>query len=125
MSDDTLNQPSHFYGFYHSCILGLLLLILSTDFAINQSFASSVRSVKGQLSLLATVENGPAFRPVMWRVKPSNPVNQQEITISRHSAIVNLEAGDYKVTAIMGETSKSSNITIKEGGRHKLVVNLQ
>lgn len=125
MSDAILNRPSNFSDYCYLCIRTLLLLVLSTGLSINPSFASSVRSVTGQLSLLATVENGPAFRPVMWRVKPNNPVDQKEITISRHSAIVNLEAGDYEVTAIMGDASKSSKITIKEGGKHKLVVNLQ
>ncbi len=101
------------------------LTLLITFFQINTAYPSSVHSITGQLSLLATIKNEPAFRPVIWKLKLNDSIKQKEMTISRHSAVIDLEAGNYQVTTIMGNTQKVNNITIKEGGKHKLVINLE
>lgn len=105
--------------------LGLIVLLMLSDY----SAAAMVRGVTGQLKLLATINGEPAFREVIWQLKPLNPMNKNttnaELTITRHSAVIDLEAGKYQVNATAGTKTESQTITIEEGGKHNLVLNLR
>ena len=102
----------------------IMLLALSGHLS-----AATVRGVTGQLKLLATINGEPAFREVIWQLKPLNPMNKNttnaELTITRHSAVIDLEAGKYQVNATAGTKTESQTITIEEGGKHNLVLNLR
>lgn len=105
--------------------LGLIVLFVLSEY----SAAAMVRGVTGQLKLLATINGEPAFREVIWQLKPLNPMNKNttnaELTITRHSAVIDLEAGKYQVNATAGTKTESQTITIEEGGKHNLVLNLR
>lgn len=98
----------------------LCLMFSSASFA-----GSEIRSITGQLNLSAIVSGEPAFKPVTWHLKPKNKPTRDVKIDNRHSAVVDLEAGDYEVTAILGEMVKIDRITIKEGGKHQLVMKLK
>ncbi|WP_298607126.1 hypothetical protein [uncultured Thiothrix sp.] len=51
--------------------------------------------------------------------------NSTEVTITRHSAVVDLEAGEYQVNATAGNKTETQIVTIEEGGKHNLVLNLR
>ena len=88
--------------------------------------AAMVRGVTGQLKLLATINGEPAFREVVWHLKRINKDTEHgEVTITRHSAVVDLEAGKYLVHATAGTKTETQIITIEEGGKHDLVLNLR
>ncbi|MFZ1342948.1 hypothetical protein [Thiothrix eikelboomii] len=100
------------------------LLVLSGN-----SFGVLVNGVTGQLKLLATINGEPAFREVVWHLTPLKLTNKNtrniELTITRHSAVVDLEAGKYQVHASAGSKTETQVITIEEGGTHHLVLNLR
>lgn len=91
-----------------------------------QASAALVKGVTGQLKLLATINGEPAFREIVWHLRPlnKNVADKTEVTISRHSAVVDLEAGKYQVNATWGDKSETQTIIIEEGGKHNLIVNL-
>lgn len=101
-----------------------VLLVLSGN-----SFGVLVKGVTGQLKLLATINGEPAFREVVWHLRPLKLTNKNshnaELTITRHSAVVDLEAGKYQVHASAGSKTETQIITIEEGGSHHLVLNLR
>lgn len=103
------------------CLLALLVLS-------GISSAATIRGVTGQLKLLATINGEPAFREVVWHLKPLKPMSRgstpSEVTITRHSAVVDLEAGKYQVNATAGNKTETRIITIEEGGKHDLILNL-
>ena len=99
----------------------LLLLVVSTS-----TSAAMIRGVTGQLKLMATINGGPAFREVVWHLKPMRKTTAaSEVTITRHSAVIDLEAGKYQVDASSGDSRQSQVITIEEGGKHDLIINLR
>lgn len=101
--------------------LCLALLVLS-----GTSSAALIRGVTGQLKLLATINGEPAFREVVWHLKPMRRgVANVELTITRHSAVVDLEAGQYQVNASSGTKTETQIVTIEEGGKHNLILNLR
>lgn len=104
------------------CLIALLVLA-------GNSSAALVNGVTGQLKLLATINGEPAFREVVWHLKPLKPINKNipdfEVTITRHSAVVDLEAGKYQVHATAGSKTETQIITIEEGGKHNLILNLR
>ncbi len=102
----------------------IILLMMSSA-----SSAAIIRGVTGQLKLLATINGEPAFREVVWHLRPIKPMNRNtnstEVTITRHSAVVDLEAGEYQVNATAGNKTETQIVTIEEGGKHNLVLNLR
>lgn len=104
-----------------SCALLCLTLTIPT-FALA---GSEIRSMTGQLNLSAIVSGEPAFKPVTWHLKPKNKPNRDVTIDNRHAAVIDLEAGDYEVTAVLGEMVKIDKVTIKEGGKHQLVMKLK
>lgn len=104
------------------CLIALLMLS-------GTSTAATIRGVTGQLKLLATINGEPAFREVVWQLRPlkliSRNMNTTEVTINRHSAVVDLEAGQYQVIATADNKTETQIITIEEGGKHDLVLNLR
>lgn len=102
----------------------MMLLVLSEN-----SFGALVKGVTGQLKLLATIDGEPAFREVVWHLKPLKLADKNntkpELTITRHSAVVDLEAGQYQVYVTAGTKTETQIITIEEGGMHNLVLNLR
>lgn len=104
------------------CLIGLVMLSGASSAAI-------IRGVTGQLKLLATINGEPAFREVVWHLKPlktpNRNTNNTEVTITRHSAVVDLEAGKYQVNATAGNKTETQIIIIEEGGKHNLVLNLR
>lgn len=99
----------------------IMLLALSGHLS-----AAMVRGVTGQLKLLATINGEPAFREVVWHLKRVNKdTKNTEVTITRHSAVVDLEAGRYLVHATAGTKTETKIITIEEGGKHDLILNLR
>jgi len=100
------------------CLIALLVLTESAS-------AGLIRGVTGQLKLLATINGEPAFREVVWHLRPMNrTIANNEVTITRHSAVVDLEAGKYQVNATSGTRTETEVITIEEGGKHNLILNL-
>lgn len=101
------------------CLVALLMLSGTASAAL-------VKGVTGQLKLLATINGEPAFREIVWHLRPINKkvADNPDVTISRHSAVVDLEAGNYQVNASWGDKSETQVITIEEGGKHNLIMNL-
>ncbi|HMT91980.1 hypothetical protein [uncultured Thiothrix sp.] len=104
------------------CLLALFMLS-------GISSAATIRAVTGQLNLLATINGEPAFREVVWHLRSLKLLSRNdkttELTITRHSAVVDLEAGKYQVIATAGNKTETQLITIEEGGKHNLVLNLR
>lgn len=104
------------------CLIALLMLSEAAS-------AATIRGVTGQLKLLATINGEPIFKEVVWHLRPLKPMNQMtnstEVTITRHSAVVDLEAGKYQVNATAGNKTETQIITIEEGGKHNLILNLR
>lgn len=104
------------------CLIALLVIA-------ETSSAALVRGVTGQLKLLATINGEPAFREVVWHLKPLKAIHKgaanSELTITRHSAVVDLEAGKYQVNATAGTRAETQIVTIEEGGKHNLILNLR
>ncbi len=109
----------------HALPQWLMYLPLFLLLVCNAPAAAYIKTITGQLNLSATIDGEPAFQQVTWQLKPMNIADRPNMTITRHSAVIDLEAGQYEVTTTWGNTTKTQQITIEEGGKHKLVVNLK
>ena len=83
--------------------------------------AASVKSITGQLSLMATLDGKPAFRAVTWSLTRSGTDTR---TVKRHAAIVDLEPGNYQISVSMDNKTLTRSITIKESTKHSLIISL-
>ena len=87
--------------------------------------SANVKTVTGQLSLMATLDGKPAFREVLWRLT-SAAGNSHAITkiLKRHTATLDLEPGTYKISVSLGNKTRHRELTIKESKKHSLVISL-
>ncbi|MEZ5449964.1 MAG: hypothetical protein R3E89_13665 [Thiolinea sp.] len=99
----------------------LLFFMLSGHLAS----AANIQAVTGQLKLRATIHGEPAFKPVVWQLKRLSAAGGIDTIVERrHSAVVDLTAGTYRITATLNNVSKTQDIIIQEGGKHELTINL-
>ncbi|MGB0845867.1 MAG: hypothetical protein ACPGSM_04035 [Thiolinea sp.] len=98
----------------------LLLPLLATGIS-----EANVKTATGSLSLMATLDGKPAFRPVIWKLIPRSHGNRSRIkTLTRHSATIDLEPGKYLVSVSMDNKTLSRHITIKESSKQSLVIQM-
>ncbi len=88
------------------------------------SNAAPLVAMTGQLNLLATLNGEPAFKPVSWKLENQTQVRTPDMTLNRHSAVLDLKPGKYRVTVTMDNATKTAVIVIKEGGKHQLIMDL-
>ena len=101
----------------------LILVSLSLAFLIVGNVSASVKSVTGQLSLMATVDGKPAFRPVLWRLKHAKK-RVYEKTLHKHTATLDLEPGTYLVSLSYNNKTITRQVMIKESHTEKLIISL-
>ncbi|MEZ5450445.1 MAG: hypothetical protein R3E89_16235 [Thiolinea sp.] len=101
--------------------------LLATLFLIHIPAHAAVKTMTGELSLMATVDGKPAFRPVTWqlsRVKPGNHGGKTVKVVHKHTAIVDLEPGQYLVSVTLDGVTHTRHVRIRESQKHSLTIPL-
>ena len=102
-----------------------LYLLLMASIFMTGSLEASVKTVTGQLRLMATLDGKPAFRSVLWKLTRRTQNNKTSVqTLKRHTATVDLEPGHYQISVTMGAKTRTRQITIKESKKHSLAISL-
>lgn len=107
-------------------VKGFLLIILISMGSFSTTHAA-VKNVTGQLKLLATIDNRPAFSSVIWKISNSKAGVQKFFkTIYQHAATVELAPGTYHVTlSAKNNKSQTHKVTIVERQQRTLTINLR
>lgn len=96
-----------------------------------QSNSAPINAVAGadaplsKVLLMATVNNGPAMRPVTWTVyRLDNGKSVWERSLSRHSATIELSPGVYRadVTFSDGSVSRSRTFDLRTVSSSNVIV---
>ncbi len=104
----------------------MLCLTILTLLTINNPTIAKVKTVTGQLCLMATVDGKPAFRSVLWKLTPNSRNNHDVTTIQiyKHTATLDLEPGSYQVSVSLENKTHTYNVIIKENSKEELIVSL-
>ncbi|MEZ5452787.1 MAG: hypothetical protein R3E93_08230 [Thiothrix sp.] len=90
---------------------------------INAVFFSAAQTPLSKVLLMATLNNGPAMRPVQWqlyRVKNGRSTLVQ--SFKRHSASLELEPGIYRAEAELDNVSRSRVFDISTVSNSNVIV---
>lgn len=102
----------------------LLALILLLTASLSHA---KVKTVTGQLRLMATLEGKPAFRPVTWQLTRSPHYSRSLFTgkkMTRHTVTLDLEPGTYYVSVSLNNKTQTRRVKIKESTKHFLEISL-
>ncbi|HPQ97654.1 MAG: hypothetical protein KDI44_00650 [Thiothrix sp.] len=102
----------------------IILTILGLSLAATDTLAASLQGATGQLNLSATIGDVPAFRTISWSVMRQDDDDEIIRTVHRHSAVIDLEPGIYRVNTTLQDKTRTNRIVIKEGAKHTLMVKL-
>lgn len=104
---------------------GLLLILFISSVSFNVTHAA-VKNVTGQLKLLATVDNRPAFLSVIWEISTHKAGTKKLIKmVKQHAATIELAPGTYQVVlSARNNKAQIYNVTILERERFDLTINL-
>lgn len=110
---------------YTSGFKGLLLVLLISLSSFNATHAA-IKNVTGQLKLLATIDNRPAFSSVSWKISTSKAgVRKFFKVIKQHAATIELSPGTYHITlSAKNNETQVHTVTIVERKRLDLIINL-
>ncbi len=111
---------------YTSGLKGLLLILFISLGSFNVTHAA-VKNVTGQLKLLATIDNRPAFSSVIWKISTSKAGVQKFLkTIYQHAATIELAPGTYQITlSAKNNKAQTHKVTIVERKQLALTINLK
>lgn len=88
--------------------------LASTAMAVENEGDSSV-------NLVATLRNGPAMRPVDWKIYRVD--NNSVVTSTRsHSLSLPLRPGTYKAVAKLNDVTRNRTFTINSSGQVNVVI---
>lgn len=111
------NSIQRFKGFLSILFISMLLS--------GVAHATTVQSVTGQLKLLATIDNRPAFSSVVWKISLNIAGATKLVkTIKQHSASIDLPPGTYQVVLSSKNQAETHYITIVERTPYNLTINL-
>lgn len=114
---------------FRSKLSGLLLVFMSL--MATQSQSAPINAVAGadtplsKVLLMATLNNGPAMRPVTWTVyRLQNGKSTWTTSLRRHSANIELEPGLYRadVTLDNGSVSRSRTFDLRKVTSSNVIV---
>ena len=102
-----------------------LCLAILTLLTIHSTAVAKVKTLTGQLSLMATLDGKPAFRSVLWKLTPnSRSTDVKTILIHKHAATLDLAPGSYQISASLDNKTRTHYVTIKESSKQALIVSL-
>jgi len=102
----------------------IILTIFGLTLAATDTLAASLQDATGQLNLSATIGDVPAFRNISWSIMHQDDNEKIIRTVHRHSAVIDLEPGTYRVNTTLQDKTRTNQIVIKEGAKHTLMVKL-
>ncbi len=105
-------------------ILSGLLLIVSSSATLHTMGASVTDDNAPNVHLVATLNNGPAMRPVKWSVYRLDNNHQETLVQSfeRHSASIPLKPGRYRAQATFNNVSRTRIFDVSSNSSSKVVV---
>lgn len=76
--------------------------------------ASTVANADAELKLVATVNNQPALKKVIWEI-------DSKAVSTSHQKTLDIKAGDYRVCA----NATCRNVTLKDGTKNTLTIEVK
>lgn len=83
--------------------------------------AQAVERSGGSVNLVATLKDGPAMRPVDWKIYRTDNNSIIESTRS-HSLNLPLSPGTYKAVATLNNVSRNRTFTVNNSGQVNIVI---
>lgn len=84
--------------------------------------AASIQMPSGKVTLIATLANGPAMRPVSWSVYRLDEGKQTIASLRRHSANLEVAPGHYEAVAALDGQERRRAFTVMGGGSNRVVI---
>ncbi|HRJ53525.1 MAG TPA: hypothetical protein PLE99_12225 [Candidatus Thiothrix moscowensis] len=105
--------------FFSAAMMATVVLIGSVS-VVNAAIAEEPRA---NVTLVATINNGPAMRPVRWtlyRLENNSPVWVD--SFRRHSATIPLKPGRYRAEANLNNVNRSRVFDVSTRSNSSVVV---
>lgn len=100
-----------------------LILFSPANKAEPLELASLQMTAASKVYLVATINNGPAMKPVKWKVfRLHNGEPQLIQSFQRHSVSMRLEPGRYRAIASLDSTQRSREFDVRTFANSNIVV---
>lgn len=107
--------------FYSTIFLSLMVLINPVQAGV--SGLSNLNVLASKVYLVATLNDGPAMRPVNWEIfRISDDREFLVDSFLRHSAAVSLEPGYYRAIARLDGVKRSRTFNVRTFANNNIVV---
>ncbi len=84
--------------------------------------AAAIQMPSGKVTLIATLGNGPALRPMSWVVYRLDEGKQTIATPRRHSANLEVAPGHYEAVATLDGQERRRSFTVLAGTSNRIVI---
>lgn len=84
--------------------------------------AATIQMPSGKVTLVATLANGPALRPMSWAVYRLDDGKQTIATPRRHSANLEVAPGHYEAVATLDGQERRRAFTVLTGTSNRIVI---
>lgn len=84
--------------------------------------AANIQMPSGKVTLVATLDNGPALRPMNWTVYRLDGGRQTIATPRRHSANLEVAPGQYEAVATLDGQERRRAFTVLTGTSNRIVI---
>lgn len=102
-------------------IAGITLVVSLTAGVIATSAQAMEGNGNGSVNLVATLRDGPAMRPVDWKIYRVD--NNSVVTTTRsHSLNLPLKPGTYKAVASLNDVTRNRTFTVNSSGQVNVVI---
>lgn len=99
-----------------------LLLVGGLGMVAVSSPVANPRLLTGKVSLVATLGNAPAMRPVSWTVYRLDGGRQEVAASRRHSATLVVLPGHYEAVASLDGQERRREFTVLTGTSNRIVL---
>jgi len=76
----------------------------------------------GKVSLVATLNDGPAMRPMSWKVYSLDGGHHEVAALMRHSVTLEVAPGRYEAVATLGGVERRREFTVNNGSSNEVVL---
>ncbi|MGB0845945.1 MAG: hypothetical protein ACPGSM_04430 [Thiolinea sp.] len=106
-------------------VLSIVLFSSAVGADVNAS-AEVAKPVEeeGVVKLVATLQDSPAFTDVVWKLYSLDLPDAPVLIIPRHTAIVNLQPGNYRAVALLKSIVRSRLFNLESRGVEEIILSM-
>ncbi|MEB4589388.1 hypothetical protein VSS37_00195 [Candidatus Thiothrix sp. Deng01] len=106
-------------------VVMLVVMAIPTEAApISAVSLSGAQTPLSKVLFMATLNNGPAMRPVKWQLYRIDKNGQSKLVeaFKRHSASLELEPGIYRAEAMLDNVNRSRTFDVRTVGDSNVII---